>query len=204
MKLSLLNVTLGWSLALVLVSSTGCQSTVRVTDTAQSGSQQLLLNSSFDAVVRCIDFQPLAERLVYFDAASLGDAVEPYVVYRIREAMIVSGVRLAESREEAEIIVEAGLAAYGTDSNSNTFGLTETDQLPEINLWIGETQYGVSRLSLFAFERHSGALVWQSGPMRADTYQRSRKVLGLGPVYDGNIEHPAKRIRRINAGRRAR
>lgn len=201
MKLSLFHFALWSLLGLVLVGSIGCRSTVRVTDTPQTGSQQLLLNSSVDAVVRCIDFQPLAGQLVYLDTTSLGESVNGYLAYRIREQMVLNDVRLAELREDAEIIVEVGLAAYGTDSNSNTFGLTETDQLPEINLCIRETQYGVAQLSMFAVERDSGALVWHAGPMRADAYQRSRKVLGVGPFFDGTIEHPAKRIRRINAGR---
>jgi hypothetical protein len=164
-----------------------------VTDTPQTGSQQLLLNASVDAVVRCIDFSPLASRRVYLDT-DLETVGEGYLVYRIREAMGLSGVFLAETREEAEVVVEAGLAAYGTDSHNAVLGITEADQLPELNLAVRDMQFGVAKLSMFAFERESGALIWHSGPKRADGYQRMRKLFGAGPFFDGTVEHPADRF----------
>lgn len=183
-----------WCLAATAtVGTTGCRTTVRVTDTPQTGSQQLLLNASVDAVVRCIDFSPLASRRVYLDT-DLETVGEGYLVYRIREAMGLSGVFLAETREEAEVVVEAGLAAYGTDSHNAVLGITEADQLPELNLAVRDMQFGVAKLSMFAFERESGALIWHSGPKRADGYQRMRKLFGAGPFFDGTVEHPADRF----------
>ena len=202
MKLSLTNFAAWWLLGVVVFGVTGCRSTVRVTDTLQTGSQQLLLNASVDAVVRCIDFTPLAGCTVYLDASILEEAAGGYLVYRIREQMGLSGVRLAETREDAEVIVEAGLAAYGTDSHNAVFGVTETDQFPEINLCVRDMQFGVAKLSMFAFERASGAAIWHSGPKRADGYQRIRKVLGVGPIFDGTVEHPANRVRRLDSGDR--
>jgi len=179
----------------VALGASGCRTTVRITDTPQTASEQLLLNTSVDAVARCIDFGQLSDRSVYLDAPSLDGIGGGYLVYRIREEMALSGVRLANSREEAEVIVEAGLAAYGTDSHNSIFGITETDQLPEINLCVRDTQYGVAKLSMFAVERETGAIIWYSGPMRADGWQRMRKSLGVGPIIDGTIEHPANRVR---------
>lgn len=192
------------ALAAAGVVTSGCQSTVRTTDTPQTGSQQLLLNSSVDAVIQAIDFCPLAERSVYLDTTGLGDKTNEYLPYRIREQMAVSGVRLAHSRDDAEIIVQAGLAAYGTDSNLNTFGLTETNQIPELNLGFNQTQYGIAKLSMFAVERESGRLVWQAGPVRSDSSQGIRKSFGLGPFYSGTIAHPATITRYSNFRRTKR
>lgn len=182
------------AVVVVVFGMTGCRTTVRVTDTPQTGSQQLLLNASVDAVVRCIDFAPLAEQLVYLDAAGLKETGDGYLVYRIREEMGLSGVRLAETYDDAEVIVEAGLAAYGTDSHRDVVGITETDRLPDLNLCVRDMQFGVAKLSLFGFERASGAVVWHSGPKRADGYQRIRKVFGTGPFFDGTIDHSANRV----------
>lgn len=187
------------ALAVATVGASGCRSTVRMTDTTQTGSQQLLLNSSADAVIRAIDFGPLAGRSAYLDPEGLGDKSDKYLPYRIREQMAIAGVRLAESREDAEIIVQAGLAAYGTDSNLSTLGVTDSDQLPDINLGVRHTQYGVAKLSMFAIERESGTLVWQSGPVRADSCLGIRKPFGMGPFYSGTIEHPANRTRNCNS-----
>lgn len=142
MKLSLSKVIARWLLGSLVLVGTGCRSSVRVTDTPQTGTQQLLLNAS----------------------------------------------------------VEAGSAAYGTDSHTAVFGITETDQLPEINVCVGDTQFGVAKLSMFARERESGVVIWHSGPMRADGYQRMRKRFGLGPFFDGTVEHPTNRVRRLDSG----
>lgn len=185
----------GVALGVLALVGTGCRTTTRITDTQQTASQQLLLNSSVDAVTGCIDFAPLADRLVYLDAANLEGVGDGYLVYRLREQMGLSGIRLADSREDAEVVVKAGLAAYGTDSHQTTLGITETDQLPEINLSVRDTQFGVAKLSMFAVERRDGSVIWHSGPFRADGYQRMRKVLGVGPFIEGTVEHPANRVR---------
>jgi len=110
--------------------------------------------------------------------------------------MITQGVRLAELREDADVIVEAGLAAYGTDSQKDEFGITESDALPDLHLCIRDTQYGVAKLSMFAWEKETGHAVWQTPVMRADGYQEIRSVLATGPYYSGTIEHLADRIER--------
>ncbi|RCS54185.1 hypothetical protein DTL42_03280 [Bremerella cremea] len=174
----------------------GCKSTVHVTDSAESGTQQLLMNSSADAVICSFDFSPLANRLCFLDTTGLGNANTGYLPYRIREQMGSFGVLLAETRDEAEVIVEAGLAAYGTDSRRDTLGITDVNQLPDIYLCVDNVQYGVAKLSLFAREKKTGAVIWHSGIMRADSYQDIRKVLGTGPRYTGTIQHSGTRVGR--------
>src|SRR5690606_18548650 len=117
---------------------------------AESGTQQLLMNSSADAVICSFDFSPLANRLCFLDTTGLGKANTGYLPYRIREQMGSFGVLLAETRDEAEVIVEAGLAAYGTDSRRDTLGITDVDRLPDLYLCVDDVQYGVAKLSLFA------------------------------------------------------
>ena len=152
------------------------------------------MNSSADAVICSFDFSPLADRLCFLDTSGLGPASSGYLPYRIREQMGVYGVRLAESAEAADVIVEAGLAAYGTDSRKDTLGITDVDRLPDLNLCVDDVQYAVAKLSLFAREKKTGAVIWHSGAMRADSYQDIRKVLGTAPRYSGTIQHPATRV----------
>lgn len=172
----------------------GCRSTVRVTDSAESGTQQLLMNSSADAVICSFDFTSLADRRCYLDNTGLGKANSGYLTYRLREQMGSFGVRLSETRDDAEVIVEAGLAAYGTDSRRDTVGITDVDRLPDLYLCVDDVQYGVAKLSLFAREKETGLVIWHSGAMRADSYQDIRKVLGSGPYYTGTIQHSGTRV----------
>lgn len=179
---------------LSIVGLAGCRSSISVTNTDASGSQQLLLNNSADSVICSFDFSPLAQRLCYLDTSGMGDEKDGYIRYRIRQRMITQGVRLTESRTDAEVIVEAGLAAYGTDSEKNDVGIVDVDSLPDIHLCIRGTQYGVAKLSMFAWERESGAAIWQTPVMRADSYQVVRTVFGLRPAYSGSIQHSANRV----------
>lgn len=114
--------------------------------------------------------------------------------YRIREQLITSGVRLADSRDESDVIIEAGLSAYGTDSQTDKTGILGTNALPDVYLFIRNHQYAVAGLSMFAWEKESGAAVWQTGPIRAHNFQENRKVLGTRPFYSGIIEHPAEQF----------
>ncbi|MFI4875051.1 MAG: DUF6655 family protein [Blastopirellula sp. JB062] len=190
------------AVCLIAVGLCGCRTTVAVSDTARSGSQQLLLNSSADAVICSFDFSPLAHRTCYLNTDGLGPESHGYLPYRIRERMSQQGVLLTDSKENAEVIVEAGLAAYGTDSQKNEVGVTNADSLPDLYLCIEGTQFGVAKLSLFAWESKTGEALWHSGMMRADAYQKYRKVLGTGPYYSGMIQHPANRVEPAASRRR--
>lgn len=185
-------------LGLAAVASCGCRSTVPITDTAKTGSQQLLVNSSADAVICAFDFSPLSNRLCYLDTTGLGAESKGYLPYRIREQMSVCGVRFAESSDQAEVIVEAGLAAYGTDSQMNEVGITNTNSFPNLHLYLQGTQYGVAKLSMFAWEKESGNTIWHSGMMRADSYLKFREPLGAGPYYSGTIQHSANQFQQLN------
>ncbi len=183
------------AIILFLAALTGCRSTTRITDTAQTGSQQLLLSTTVDSVICSIDFSPLAFRDVYLDTSQLGAQSTGYAVYKIREQLCGAGVILNESRDEADLVLEVGMAAFGTDSNNQTFGFIGAFQLPEVNFCVTDTQYGTTQLSMFAYQRESGDVVWCCGPLRADAHQRIQRVLGTGPYYSGNIVHPAERTR---------
>ncbi len=142
-----------------------------------------------------INFGPLFGRNCFFDTGGLGDESDGYVTYRIRKELIANGVRLAESRGQADVIIEAGLAAYGTDSQTDKAGIIDANAIPDLFLVVRGKQFAVAKLSLFAWEKASGIVIWQTGPMRSDNYQENRKVLGLGPFYSGTIQHPATQFK---------
>jgi hypothetical protein len=156
----------------------------------------LLLNTSADAVICSFDFSPLVGRMCHLDTTGMGTESTGYVTYRIRRQMITQGVQLTDVRGDAEVIVEVGLAAYGTDYQKKEFGIFEANSIPEIQLCERSTQYGVAKLSMFAWEPKSGQVIWQTPTMRADSHQITKDVLGTGPFYSGTIEHSANRINR--------
>lgn len=192
--------------ALLLAASigTGC-GTIRVTDTDRTATEQLLLTTSWDSAIRAVDFRPLVGPPVYLDTSHLQGVDDGWMIYRIREAMARQGVRLVDDAESAVAVVEAGAAAYGTDSNSSMIGIPSNGvvgavagargmQIPEMSLAKKSEQYGVSRLALFARDRQSGRIVWESGTIGADAYLKNTTILGV-PFRRGTIEHPSDRHR---------
>lgn len=191
-------------LMVVAVGLTGCRSSVKVSDTPRSATQQLLLSSTLDSVVGSIDFYPLSGERVYLDTTAWGGEGAGYIAYRIRAAMGAHGVLLVEDREEAVLVVEVGLAVHGTDSENLEFGLTGANNLPAVTFCVRDTQYAVSQLSMFAYHRENETIVWNSGQFRADGYHTHQQILGMNPTRSGTIEHSADRLSRCQESGRLR
>jgi len=177
--------------AVVLALASGCRTTVNLTDTDRPGTQQLLLASVIDATVYNINFHPIAGTSVFLDMSQVEVTGKDYLTYRLRERMSDYGIRLAAERDSADLVVECGAAALGTDSDERLLGITEADRLPDLILSRAHRQFGVAQIALFAYDRETGQPVWKSGPVRSDSSWQSRNVLGLGARYTGTIDHPA-------------
>ena len=182
-----------WLMVFALSTILGCRTTIPIINTTRSGTQQLLVNSSADAVICAIDFSPLTGLLCYLDTTGLGAASDGYVEYRIRKQMIRHGVRLSSTPDAVDVIVEAGLAAYGTDSQLKSSGIVGASSVPDMEICVEGRQFGVAKLELFAWDRESGACLWESQTFRADNYQQHRQRFGGNPEYSGSIVHPANK-----------
>ncbi len=190
-------------LLLVTWGLVGC-GTIRTTDTPRSGTEQLLLVSAWDTALSGVDFSPLHGRSIFVETSRMSGADKEWLIFRVRQALLLAGARLREVRDEADLIVEPGVGVYGTDSNALLVGIPQTGvvsaalgargfETPELALFKRSDQYGMVRLALFAYEREGGAIVWDSGTFDADAYQRNTFLLGAGPLRSGTIQHPSQR-----------
>jgi hypothetical protein len=184
--------TLILSAALV---ATGC-GTVRNTNTPRSGTEQILLTGSFDQALRRIDFGPLANAAVFFEAKHIEAIDKGWVTSAIREAMIVRGVRLVDKAEDATVIVEGRIGALGTDDYSFLVGVPQmtipvtlaglpTGTIPEIALIKKNDQHALSKLALFAYDKASGSVVWTSGTATGFANSKNLFIGGMGPIQSG-------------------
>lgn len=192
-------------LTLLVISGlvqTGC-GTVRNTNTPRTGTEQLLLSSSFDEALRRIDFSPLANAPVFFETKNIEAVDKGLIISGIREAMLVRGVRLVEKPEQATVIVEARVGAYGTDDNSFMIGIPQmtipvtmvglpTGTVPEMALMKKNDQKAASRLALFAYDRANGGMVWTSGTSTGFANSKNLFIGGLGPIQSGSHKKNAE------------
>ena len=116
--------------------------------------------------------------------------------------MLTQGVLLRAKPEQAQWIVEARVGAYGTDSDNLLVGVPQTKipnvvpvlpsgTIPEIPLIKRTRQQGLAKLALFAYDRASGQMVWNSGTLLASSHSKDVHVLGVGPIRSGSIRDGA-------------
>jgi hypothetical protein len=179
------------SLVLALVS--GC-TTVKVTGTPRTGTEQLLLTGTWDDALCRVDFRPLAGSKVFLETQYITVVDKDWVISSIRRTMAEQGVLLENNKDKAQVIVEAALGAYGTDQRDSKTGLpgiglgtTLTGPTVTSNsansLTFSQTnrQDAVVKAALFAYEAKTGRLVWESGTLLNAQGLRDHFVFGHGP-----------------------
>lgn len=191
-----------WSIPLaltiaILAPLSGC-GTVKMTGTARTGTEQLLLTNAWDSALAKIDFRPLTGVPVYLDTTNASAIDQGWVVSSLRQALLTQGVLLRSKPEQAQWIVEARVGAYGTDAYNAMVGIPQTTipqtitgipagTIPELSLLKKSHQEGVAKLAIFAYDRASGQLVWNSGTVLATSSAKDLYVGGVGPIQGGTI-----------------
>ncbi len=184
------------------------------TTTQRLGTEQLLLSDAVDMAVSQMDFRPLQNQSVYLDTTylqsikGLGFVNAPYIISSLRQQLTAANCLLQETREEADIIVEARVGALGTDGHEVTYGLPQSKALasaasvfanapplpviPELSVGRVDAQSAVAKLMVFAYDRQSRQPIWQSGSARAESNSRNVWVLGAGPFQGGTVHQGVK------------
>lgn len=192
----------------------GC-STVKMTGTARSGTEQLLLTGAWDAALSHVDFHALTGQRVFLDSDPVGIVDKGYVVSTIRRSMAEQGVLLENNKDKAEVIVEAAVAAYGTDERDAKSGLPPIGIAPSLlgssvvsgsgsSVTFSQTvrQDAVVKAALFGYEVKSGRLLWESGPLLCAQGVRDHYVLTSGPYRLSSLpeveKYPDESQRRTN------
>ncbi len=180
---------------LVLLFSIGCTS-VKMTGTPRTGTEQLLLTGTWDNALSHVDFSSLAGTKVFLDGQYVTAADKDWIIYSIRRTMAEQGLFLENNKDKAQIVVEVALGAYGTDERDRKFGLPGFSLTPSLttgaalsssgsstSLTFSETnqQDAVVKASLFAYEAKTGRLVWESSPLYNAQGVRDHFVMGSGP-----------------------
>jgi hypothetical protein len=183
---------------LLFLIAAGC-GTVRTTGTTRTGTEQLLLTNAWDTALQKVDFRPLTGVPVYLDTANINASIDQgWIVSSLRQAMLQQGVLLRAKPEQAQWIVEARVGAYGTDEYNLLIGIPQTTvpatitgapqgTIPEIPLAKRSEQQAIAKLALFAYDRSSGQIVWNSGTMLETATAKDVYVAGLGPIQSGSI-----------------
>lgn len=183
---------------LALVAAlTGCvKVTSRSTNSARTGTEQLLMTGATDRAIGSIDFGPLAGHSVFVSPASAPTDAD-WINFSLRREMARQGVLLAEDKEKAQLVVESAIGAYGTDeadksvSLPSTFAMgmfplplptgsvnsNSTASTNDSGFYRRQRQNSVVKLALFAYDAKTRQMIWDSNTIIGQG-DLDRKYLG--------------------------
>lgn len=184
-------------LVILIVPASGC-GTVKTSGTVRTATEQLLLTNAWDSALAQVDFQPLAGKTVFFDPQHVAAVDQGWAVSSIRSAMAAQGVLLRSKVDDAVIVVEARVGAYGTDHYNWLLGIPQmtiptlmpgvpSGTIPEVPFAKKSHQQGLAKLALFAYDRATGRQVWNSGVVLATSSAKDLHIGGIGPIQSGTI-----------------
>ncbi|MCA9041931.1 MAG: hypothetical protein KDA65_16370 [Planctomycetaceae bacterium] len=171
-------------------------------------------SDAVDRAVASIDFTPLAGRKVFLDdkyivpVKTIDFVNKEYIVSTLRQQIIGSGCYLQESKEEAEIILEARVGTLGADGHEIIYGIPPNNlssvassviptaptlpSIPEMAFMKKNSHSASSKIGVFAYDRTTREAVWQSGLAKSESTAKNMWVFGAGPFQRGEIYNGTK------------
>jgi hypothetical protein len=205
-------------LLLILLSSAGFLSlhlgcsTIRVTDPMETADQEFLESEATRIAINQIATDQLRDRTVFVDPTFLSIVQEntpplsfkqtpqPYLflLAELRAKLLLSGARLTDKKEDAEIIVEARTGGISVNHQELLVGLASITiptegvasipiTTPELAILKSTKQYGYASVAFVAYWRDTGEIAASSGPFVGKTAREDYWILGFGPNTVGNI-----------------
>lgn len=185
--------SLGYLVIAIFSIALGC-TTTKVSDTARTAKEQLLLSNSIDQALNKVDFRPFAGHAVFLDHQFLECVDKNYVVSSIRHRVLNAGGEVVDKAEDAEVILEARSGSVGTNNSETFIGVPEISlpipvpiSLPEVRLLTRATQTGIAKIGLAAYDAKTRRKLGAGGVSVAVADDNNWFVLGVGPFSDGSI-----------------
>jgi hypothetical protein len=187
-------------------------STIRVTDPTETADQEFLESEATRLAINQIATDQLRDRKVFVDPTYLAIVQEntpplsfkqvpqPYLflLAELRAKLLLSGARLVDKKEDADIVVEARTGGISVNHYELLVGLASITiptegvasipiTTPELAILKSTKQYGYASVAFVAYWRDTGEIAASSGPFVGRTAREDYWILGFGPNTVGNI-----------------
>jgi len=177
------------SLLLVLI---GCTST-KTSNTARTGTEQLLISNAVDQALGKVDFSQLAGKRVLVEEKYLDSIDKGYIISSIRHNVVHAGGHLAAKPEDADIILELRSGGVGTDISDAFLGVPGISlpgmvSLPDLKLITRSRQSAFAKLGIVAIDAKSQQELPVGGVSLAMSDDNNWYVMGVGPYRQGTVE----------------
>ena len=200
----------------------GC-ATIRTTDPPRTADEQFLQSKAISEAIAKLSYSNLRNEEVYLDTSLLleGDLsvqreqgqlanlnLVPeyerlYLVAELRNRMLLEGIALKPTPDEANVIVEVRSGAIGINRNDFLLGFPGVNAqigtvdvtseveapviVPELAIVKRLRQRGFASVAIVAYYKNSGELLDSSGPAVGRTERTDYWFFGIGPQTSGDI-----------------
>jgi hypothetical protein len=100
----------------------GCSS-MKESDTARTGVEQLLISSAVDRALDKVSFASLRGAKVFVEEKYLDCTDKNYVIVSLHQRVMRAGCKLVDKADDADVILELASGAVGTDRNDAFLGV---------------------------------------------------------------------------------
>ena len=174
----------------------GCSKS-KMSSTARTATEQLLLSNAVDQSLTRVEFASFNGRKVFFNDKYLDSVDKQYVVGSIRHRLMQSGATVVADAAEADVVLEARSGALGTDGAETFYGLPELVipgmvTIPELKLATRNNQTGTAKLGFVAYDAKAGNVLGSGGVSIAVADHNDWNVLGVGPFKSGSLKSELK------------
>lgn len=159
------------------IAFSGCTSS-KISVPERTGIEQLLLSTATDNALKGISIPQVAGERVFLVETYVDSYDSAYVIGSIRALLSENGALLQETREAADVIVEARVGALGVDSSKSLLGIPSlpmpipavgTVETPEVALYAVKKEDSVSKIALLGY-RNDGSNVFSTEPLSGKSH----------------------------------
>jgi len=174
----------------------GC-TTTSSSNTARTGTEQLLISTAIDQALDEIRFDPFAGKSIFFDDKYIDCVDKNYLVASVRHRLMQSGARVVDAVEKADVVLEARNGAVGTDSSDSFVGVPEVTipgmvSIPEVRVLTRNSQLATAKIGLVAYDSKSREVLGSGGMTLARSNDNNWYLLGVGPYRNGTLPKELK------------
>ena len=155
-------------------------------------------------VVDEYDYSRLAGLKVHIKIANSPTDAD-YLKSLIRQQLAANGAFVRDSVDDADYVLEVAPGAVGTNRYELMYGIPETTipalgtvtsatSIPEFALIKRTDQKAQVKLNMWAYNKTTGAIIWQSGLKTKSANIRDRWIFGAGPFTDASYDEGGMRL----------
>ena len=175
----------------LIVAACGC-ATVKQSDTARTGIEQLLISSAVDESLDKVDFAPIAGAQVYLKTDYLDCVDKNYVIVGLHSRLLAEGCTIADKPDDAEVLLTIASGGVGTDRTDMAVGTPEIPlglmgSLPKLTVFERKRAMGTAKLRVVATDAQSREVVLDQGYTLARSDHQFWSAMGAGPVMSGSV-----------------